>query len=112
MVNKINKFKTKTNCFFPVACIVVTPANAVVPVGDFVFGDSITFECEAGYTLSGTATANCGADGTLGTVDAACTAGLLQTFLLDFVFILFRSRYSLWPTYIGPDWRLIEAYKV
>ena len=48
----------------------------MVPVGDFVFGDSITFECEVGYTLSGTATASCGADGTLGVVDAVCTAGL------------------------------------
>ena len=42
---------------------------------EYTLGDSITFSCQDGYILSGTATVTCGVDGTFGVVDAVCTPG-------------------------------------
>jgi CUB/sushi domain-containing protein len=56
---------TGANCDVPVACSGATPpANGTVSSSSATVGNTITYACNAGYMLSGTATRTCQANGT------------------------------------------------
>jgi hypothetical protein len=63
-----------TNCDAMVTCTgAVAPANGTVSSSSAAFGDSITFACNAGYTLAGTAMATCQANAMFSSAAPSCT---------------------------------------
>jgi hypothetical protein len=63
-----------TNCDMPVTCSgAVAPANGSVSASSATFGNSVTYSCDMGYTLNGTAVSTCQADGTFATPAPTCS---------------------------------------
>lgn len=57
----------------PVTCTgAVAPSNGNVTSTSATFGNSVTYSCDAGYTLVGTATATCQADATFSSAPPSC----------------------------------------
>ncbi len=55
-----------------VSCSATAPTNGSVDATTTTYGLTVTYSCDAGYTLSGTATRTCNADGTLSDVAPTC----------------------------------------
>ena len=61
------------NCDVPVTCSGATaPANGTVSSASATFGNTITYSCNAGYTLTGMATRSCQASGTFSGTAPTC----------------------------------------
>ncbi len=62
-----------TNCDMPVSCTgAAAPANGTVSASSATVGNSVTYGCDTGYTLMGTAVSVCQADGTFATPAPTC----------------------------------------
>lgn len=66
---------TGANCDAPVSCSGATaPANGAVSSGTALYNAQITYSCDTGYTLTGTATRTCQADGSFSGTAPTCAA--------------------------------------
>ncbi len=71
---------TGANCDVPVTCSGATaPANGAVSAMTATFGNTVTYSCNAGFTLTGTATATCQSDGTFTGPTPTCAAVICGT---------------------------------
>ncbi|GMU59815.1 MAG: hypothetical protein AMXMBFR34_15780 [Myxococcaceae bacterium] len=62
-----------TNCDVPVTCSGATaPANGSVSSATATFGNAVTYTCNPGYSLTGTATRTCQANGTFSGTAPTC----------------------------------------
>jgi hypothetical protein len=72
---------TGANCDMPVTCSGATaPANGAVTASSATFGNTVTYSCNGGYTLAGTATATCQANGTFTGPAPTCTPSSCGTY--------------------------------
>ncbi len=66
---------TGNDCASPVVCSgAISPANGNVSAGTANYGNSVTYTCNSGYTLNGTNTQACQANGTFNGSPPTCTA--------------------------------------
>ena len=57
----------------PVTCLASAPTNGNVSAPSTTFGNAVTYGCNSGYTLTGSASGTCTAAGTLDTATPTCT---------------------------------------
>ncbi|HEY3449985.1 MAG TPA: hypothetical protein VGK67_26775 [Myxococcales bacterium] len=66
---------TGSTCASPVSCAgAAAPAHGAVSAATATYGDAVTYSCDAGYTLSGSATRACQADGNFAGSAPTCAA--------------------------------------
>ena len=62
------------------------PTNGLVTGTDFLQGDSVTYSCNTGFAMTGSATATCQADGTWDNTAITCNAGSFFKIQLLYIF--------------------------